>query len=58
MINITLFDDDNGSKKEFSRFGSEPFNVYPPNDIERFSFMTDSEKFDIFSAVAHAEKVK
>lgn len=58
MVNVTLFDNKNDAAKVISRFVSGPFNIYPPNAIERFSFIVDSGIYNSYTAKAYADRVK
>jgi hypothetical protein len=58
MVNVTLFDDKNDEQKVINRFVSGPFKIYPPNAIERFSFIIDSGNYDSYKAEAFADRVK
>ncbi|MDR4489498.1 MAG: hypothetical protein R2685_01165 [Candidatus Nitrosocosmicus sp.] len=57
-INVTLYDSNDGTKTEISRFISGPFTIYQPGSIERFSFIINSGKYDSYAAEAYADIVK
>jgi hypothetical protein len=56
-VDVTLYDADNITIRETSRFVTGPFTVYEPGSIERFSFLMSVENFDHYAARAYAERV-
>ena len=56
-VNVTLYDSDNKTIRDTSRFVSGPFTVYEPNSKERFSFLMSVESFDHYRAAAYGELV-
>ena len=56
-VGVTLYDSDNKTIRETSRFVSGPFTVYEPNSTERFNFLMSVEEFDNYKASAYAERV-
>jgi hypothetical protein len=56
-VDVTLYDADNITIRETSRFVTGPFTVYDPGLVERFSFLMSTEDFDHYTARAYAERV-
>lgn len=56
-VDVTLYDADNITIRETSRFVTGPFTVYEPGSVERFSFLMSVEDFDYYTARAYAERV-
>lgn len=56
-VNVTLYDSDNKTITETSRFVTGPFTVYEPGSVERFSFLMSVTDFDHYTARAYAERV-
>ncbi len=56
-VDVTLYDSDNITMIETSRFVTGPFTVYDPGSVERFSFLMSVEDFDYYTARAYAERV-
>jgi hypothetical protein len=56
-VDVTLYDADNITIEETSRFVTGPFTVYEPGSMERFSFLMSVENFDHYAARAYAERV-
>lgn len=56
-VNVTLYDSDNQTIRDTTRFVSGPFTVYEPNSTERFSFLMGVEEFDHYEATAFGERV-
>lgn len=56
-VNVTLYDSENKTIRDTSRFISGPFTVYEPNSSERFSFLMSVERFDHYGAIAFGERV-
>ncbi|MDN5845549.1 MAG: hypothetical protein L0H53_04665 [Candidatus Nitrosocosmicus sp.] len=56
-FDVTLYDADNSTIRETSRFITGPFTVYEPGLVERFSFLMSVEDFDHYTAGAYAERV-
>ena len=57
-ITVTLYDSNDDTKTEISRFISGPFTIYQPGSIERFSFIINSGKYNSYAAEAYADTVK
>ena len=56
-VDVTLYDADNTTIRETSRFVTGPFTVYEPGSVERFSFLMSIDDFDHYTARAYAERV-
>ena len=56
-VDVILYDADNITIRETSRFVTGPFTVYEPGSVERFSFLMSIEDFDHYTARAYAERV-
>ncbi len=56
-VDVTLYDTNNITIIETSRFISGPFTGYEPGSVERFSFLMSIEDFDHYTARAYAERV-
>lgn len=56
-VDVTLYDADNITIRETSRFVTGPFTVYEPGSVERFSFLMSIDGFDHYTARAYAERV-
>lgn len=56
-VDVTLYDANNITLRETSRFVTGPFTVYEPGSVERFSFLMSVEDFDYYTARAYAERV-
>ncbi|HET6589701.1 MAG TPA: FxLYD domain-containing protein [Candidatus Nitrosocosmicus sp.] len=56
-VNVTLYDSDNKTIRDTTRFVSGPFTIYEPNSTERFSFLMSVERFDHYKATAFGEQV-
>jgi hypothetical protein len=56
-VDVTLYNADNITIRETSRFVTGPFTVYEPGSVERFSFLMSVEDFDYYTARAYAERV-
>ncbi len=56
-VDVTLYDADNITVRETSRFVTGPYTVYEPDSVERFSFLMSIEDFDHYTARAYAELV-
>ncbi|MDN5847868.1 MAG: FxLYD domain-containing protein [Candidatus Nitrosocosmicus sp.] len=56
-VDVILYDADNITIRETSRFVTSPFTVYEPGSVERFSFLMSIEDFDHYTARAYAERV-
>ena len=56
-VDVTLYDADNTTIIETSRFVTGPFTVYEPGSVERFSFLMSVADFDHYDARAYAERV-
>ncbi len=57
QVDVTLYDMDNSTIRETSRFVTSPFTVYEPGSMESFSFLMSVEDFDYYTARAYAERV-
>jgi hypothetical protein len=57
-IDVTLYDANNITIKETSRFISGPFTGYEPGSVQRFSFLMSTEDFDHYTARAYAEPAR
>ena len=56
-VDVTLYNADNITIGETSRYVTGPFTVYEPDSVERFSFLMSIEDFDHYNARAYAERV-
>lgn len=56
-VNVTLYDSENKTMMDTTRFVSGPFTVYEPNSTDRFSFLMSVEGFDHYEATAFGERV-
>lgn len=56
-VNVTLYDSENKTIRDTSRFVSGPFTVYEPNYSERFRFLMSVEGFDHYVSTAFGEHV-
>ncbi|HJR49311.1 MAG TPA: FxLYD domain-containing protein [Nitrososphaeraceae archaeon] len=56
-VDVALYDSDNITIRETSRFVTGPFTVYEPGSVERFSFLMSVADFDHYDARAYAERV-
>ncbi len=56
-VDVTLYDSDNKTIRETSRFVTGPFTVYEPGSVERFSFLMSIADFDHYTARAYADRV-
>ncbi|HET6588812.1 MAG: hypothetical protein AB7V56_02875 [Candidatus Nitrosocosmicus sp.] len=56
-FNVTLYDSENKTLRDTSRFISGPFTIYEPNSTERFSFLMSVERFDHYKVTAFGEQV-
>ncbi len=57
-VDVILYDSENNTIRETSRFVTGPFTVYEPDSTERFSFLMSVEDFDHYSATAYGERVQ
>jgi hypothetical protein len=56
-VNVTLYDSENKTLGDTTRFVSGPFTVYEPDSAERFSFLMSVEGFDHYEVTAFGERV-
>jgi hypothetical protein len=56
-VDVTLYDADNITIRETSRFVTGPFTVYEAGSVERFSFLMSIEDFEYYTARAYGERV-
>lgn len=56
-VNVTLYDANNNTIMDASRFVSSPFTVYEPNSTQSFSFLMSVEDFYNYVATAYAERI-
>lgn len=56
-VNVRLYDSENKTLRDTTRFISGPFTVYEPSSTERFSFLMSVEGFDHYKAAAFGERV-
>jgi hypothetical protein len=56
-VNVTLYDSENKTLRDTSRFISGPFTIYEPNSTERFSFLMSVERFEHYKTTAFGEQV-
>jgi len=57
QVDVTLYDSNNNTIRDTSRFVSGPFTVYGPNSTETFNFLMSVAEFDNYKAKAYAELV-
>lgn len=56
-VNVTLYDANNNTIMDASRFVSSPFTVYEPNSTQSFSFLMSVKDFYNYVATAYAERI-
>ena len=57
-IDVVLYDANNNTIQDTSRFVTTPFTIVEPNSTETFGFLMLTEEYDRYSAKAYAERVE
>lgn len=58
QMDVVLYDVNNNTIQDTSRFITTPFTIVKPNSTETFEFLMLTEEYDRYSAKAYAERVE
>lgn len=58
QIDITIYDTNNNTIRETSRFISSPFTAYEPASTENFNFLLSIDEFHNYTANAYADRAQ
>lgn len=56
-VDVTIYDANNNTMRETSRFITGPFTVFEPGSTENFNFLMITEDFHNYTARAYADRV-